>query len=155
MAQKLSDMWRSTIDFGAAQPNSLRHRNLAVTTVLEKLKKWEVIQPKFKNKPELPDSSQISPHKVSQSRLINKVYHSLMNNNRGRRGRLIYFLPLKRRGLFERVAYIIGDLRYYFSSKRCGAPLPIHSTGFFFSRTSGTTRQDKTRQCFIWSLIQS
>ena len=64
----------------------------------------EVMQPRFKNKPELPDSSQISPHEVSQSRLINKVYHLLVNNNRGRKGGLINFLPLKRRGLFERGA---------------------------------------------------
>ena len=51
--------------------------------------------------------SRISPHKVLQSWLIITVYYLLVKNNKGRRGGLINFLPLKRgKGLIRGKGHI-------------------------------------------------
>ena len=54
--------------------------------------------------------SQIGPHEVLQSLLINTVYHLLVNDNKGEgRWGLINFLSLKRlgRALFSRKRFLL------------------------------------------------
>ena len=69
------------------------HKELPCKVEKLKYKKLKVMQPRIENKSERP--VWISPHGVLLSLLINTVYYSLVNDNKGREG------GLKKRGSYQ------------------------------------------------------